>query len=42
MDKVVKMLGIKIDEKNGTNVIYVVKCNVERKPVSGGRSKWLS
>ncbi len=37
-----KMLGIKIDEKNGTNVISVVKCNVEGKLVSGGKSKWLS
>lgn len=42
MDKVMKMLGIKIDEKNGTNVISVVKCNVEGKLVSGGKSKWLS
>ncbi len=42
MDKVMKRLGIKIVEKNGTNVILVVECNVEGKLVGGGRSKWLS
>jgi hypothetical protein len=42
MDKVMKRLGIKIVEKNGTNVIHVVKCNVEGKHVGGGKSKWLS
>jgi hypothetical protein len=42
MDKVMKRLGIIIVEKNGTNVIPVVKCNVEGKLVGGGMSKWLS
>jgi hypothetical protein len=50
IDKVMKKMGKKMGEKMGIKIaqqtskhtIFVVKCDVEGRPVGGNRNHWLS
>ncbi len=42
IDKVMKKMGIKVAQQTGKHTIFVVKCDVEGRPVGGSRNHWLS
>jgi hypothetical protein len=42
MDKVMQRLGIKVGSLHGKDVRAVVHCNLDGKPMGGGRNNWLT
>ncbi len=42
MDKVMKHLGIEVVALHGKEVKPIVHCNVQGRPMGGGRNNWLT